>query len=292
MKRNVSRLVLPHEKATALMQSVVVTDVEKVVMPLSMHSGKNAIPVVSVGDHVYVGQLIAKEDGDVSSPVHASVSGTVTAIEPVKTMGKTVDAIVIASDGKNEKDPSIKAPVVNNVDEFLQAVRDSGLVGLGGAAFPTWSKLAAVKKAKINTFLINGAECEPYLTSDTRTMMEDGKYIEMGIEYLRKYTGEEKYVIGIEKNKPEAIALLRERFAKDDSVVVEELDSYYPQGAKQVLLYNVTGKVQKPGTRLADLGVLIINVTSLAKLAKYMEDGMPLIDRCVTVDGSAVNKPD
>ena len=161
MKRNVSRLVLPHEKATALMQSVVVTDVEKVVMPLSMHSGKNAIPVVSVGDHVYVGQLIAKEDGDVSSPVHASVSGQVTAIEPVKTMGKTVDAIVIASDGKNEKDPSIKAPVVNNVDEFLQAVRDSGLVGLGGAAFPTWSKLAAVKKAKINTFLINGAECEP-----------------------------------------------------------------------------------------------------------------------------------
>ena len=291
MKRNVSRLVLPHEKATALMQSVVVTDVQKVVMPLSMHSGKNAIPVVSVGDHVYVGQLIAKEDGDVSSPVHASVSGTVTAIEPVKTMGKTVDAIVIASDGKNEKDPSIKAPVVNNVDEFLQAVRDSGLVGLGGAAFPTLSKLAAVKKAKINTFLINGAECEPYLTSDTRTMMEDGKYIEMGIEYLRKYTGAEKYVIGIEKNKPEAIALLKERFAKDDSVVVEELDSYYPQGAKQVLLYNVTGKVQKPGTRLADLGVLIINVTSLAKLAKYMEDGMPLIDRCVTVDGSAVNKP-
>lgn len=291
IRKNVSKLKLPHNKHTAEMHSIIALPPKEVWLPMSMHSGKDAVPVVEVGEHVYVGQLIAREEGNISSPVHATISGTVSAIEPIKTMGKEVLAIKITGDGKMEKDPNLKAPEVNDVDEFLQAVRDSGIVGLGGAAFPTWSKLAACKKSKIKTFLINGAECEPYLTSDTRTMVEDGEYIAKGIEYLRKYIGAEEFVIGIEKNKPEAIKTLEERFKNDNSVKVEELDSIYPQGAKQVLLYNVTGMVQKPGTRLADLGVLIINVTSLAKLAKYMEDGMPLVDRCVTVDGEAVKEP-
>ncbi len=291
IRRNVSKLKLPHNKHTAELHSIVALPPKEVYLPLNMHSGKEAVAVVGVNDYVRVGQLIAREEGNISSPVHATVSGTVSAIEPIWSMGKEVMAIKIVSDGKMEKDPQLKAPTVTNVDEFLQAVRDSGIVGLGGAAFPTWAKLAACKKSKIKTFLINGAECEPYLTSDTRTMLEDSDYIAKGIEYLRKYIGAEEFVIGIEKNKPEAIAQLNELFKNDDSIKVEQLDSIYPQGAKQVLLYNVTGKVQKPGTRLADLGVLIINVTSLAKLAKYMEDGMPLVDRCVTVDGSVVEKP-
>lgn len=291
IRRNVSKLKLPHNKHTAELHSIVALPPKEVYLPLNMHSGKEAVAVVGVNDYVRVGQLIAREEGNISSPVHATVSGTVSAIEPIWSMGKEVMAIKIVSDGKMEKDPQLKAPTVTNVDEFLQAVRDSGIVGLGGAAFPTWAKLAACKKSKIKTFLINGAECEPYLTSDTRTMLEDSDYIAKGIEYLRKYIGAEEFVIGIEKNKPEAIAQLNELFKNDASIKVEQLDSIYPQGAKQVLLYNVTGKVQKPGTRLADLGVLIINVTSLAKLAKYMEDGMPLVDRCVTVDGSVVEKP-
>lgn len=291
IRRNVSKLKLPHNKHTAELHSIVALPPKEVYLPLNMHSGKEAVAVVGVNDYVRVGQLIAREEGNISSPVHATVSGTVSAIEPIWSMGKEVMAIKIVSDGKMEKDPQLKAPTVTNVDEFLQAVRDSGIVGLGGAAFPTWAKLAACKKSKIKTFLINGAECEPYLTSDTRTMLEDSDYIAKGIEYLRKYIGAEEFVIGIEKNKPEAIAQLNELFKNDDSIKVEQLDSIYPQGAKQVLLYNVTGKVQKPGTRLADLGVLIINVTSLAKLAKYMEDGMPLVDRCVTVDGSVAEKP-
>lgn len=291
IRRNVSKLKLPHNKHTAELHSIVALPPKEVYLPLNMHSGKEAVAVVGVNDYVRVGQLIAREEGNISSPVHATVSGTVSAIEPIWSMGKEVMAIKIVSDGKMEKDPQLKAPTVTNVDEFLQTVRDSGIVGLGGAAFPTWAKLAACKKSKIKTFLINGAECEPYLTSDTRTMLEDSDYIAKGIEYLRKYIGAEEFVIGIEKNKPEAIAQLNELFKNDDSIKVEQLDSIYPQGAKQVLLYNVTGKVQKPGTRLADLGVLIINVTSLAKLAKYMEDGMPLVDRCVTVDGSVVEKP-
>lgn len=291
IRRNVSKLKLPHNKHTAQLHSIVALPPKEVYLPLNMHSGKEAVAVVGVNDYVRVGQLIAREEGNISSPVHATVSGTVNAIEPIWSMGKKVMAIKIVSDGKMEKDPQLKAPTVTNVDEFLQAVRESGIVGLGGAAFPTWAKLAACKKSKIKTFLINGAECEPYLTSDTRTMLEDSDYIAKGIEYLRKYIGAEEFVIGIEKNKPEAISQLNELFKNDDSIKVEQLDSIYPQGAKQVLLYNVTGMVQKPGTRLADLGVLIINVTSLAKLAKYMEDGMPLVDRCVTVDGSVVEKP-
>ena len=291
-RKNISALKVPHHKNTAGMHSVRISPPKEVLLPMSMHSGQPAVPVVSVGDSVRVGQLIAREEGKNSSPVHATVSGTVTAIEPfVQDGGKTVLSIRIASDGKMEKDPNLAAPEVHDLDEFLAAVRSSGIVGLGGAAFPLWAKLDAVRRSPIQTVLINGAECEPYITSDNRTMVEHSDLIVKGVALLKKYIKAEQFIIGIETNKPDAIAEMNRVFADDPAVEVKPLKSVYPQGAKQVLLYNAAGLVVGEGQRLASLGYIIINVTTLAKMAYYMETGMPLVDRCVTVDGSAVKEP-
>ena len=291
LKKKLSRLKVPHNKHTAGASSVRVAPPPEVLLPTSMHSGQPAVPVVGVGDAVRVGQLIAREEGAISSPVYATVSGVVRAIEPYDAGGSGVRAIRIESDGRMEKDPSVAAPEVHNLDEFLAAVRASGIVGLGGAAFPLWKKLDAVRHGPIRTVLVNGAECEPYITSDTRTMLEQSAYVVKGVNLLREYLKAEEFIIGIESNKPEAIEEMRRAFSGDAAVKVLPLESIYPQGAKQMLLYNATGKVVEAGQRLASLGVIIINVTSLAKMAQYMEDGMPLVDRCVTVDGSAIAKP-
>ena len=291
-RKNISALKVPHHKNTAGMHSVPISPPKEVLLPMSMHSGAPAVPVVSVGDHVRIGQLIAREEGKISSPVHATISGTVTAIEPIQLgSGRPVLSIRIESDGKMEKDPAITPPQVSDLDSFLAEVRKSGIVGLGGAAFPLWAKLDAVRRSPIKTVLVNGAECEPYITSDNRTMVENSAYIVKGVELLRTYLKAEEFIIGIEENKPDAIEEMRRVFAGDSSVNVMPLKSVYPQGAKQVLLYNATGKVVAEGQRLAELGVIIINITSLTKMAQYMEDGMPLVDKCITVDGSAVKEP-
>lgn len=283
-KRKISSVHVPHCKSTQDMHSVVVPTPESVTIPMLMHSGVPAVPIVSVGDHVYVGQMIAKEgEGRVSSPVHASVSGVITAVSE--------KSISIQSDGKLEKDPEMMAPKLETLDDFLNGCRLSGIVGLGGAAYPLHGKWEALRKNKIDTILINGAECEPYCTADNRTMVEDADHIKMGIEILKKFSGANKYVIGIEENKPEAISHLREVFKNDADVEVKPLKSVYPQGAKQVLLWNATGKVVAAGQRLASLGVIITNVTTLAKMARYFETGMPLVDKCISVDGSAIANP-
>lgn len=289
--RNISRLKVPHNKHTANCESVRIAPPDEVLLPMVMHSGQAAVPVVQVGDHVRIGQLIAQEDGAISSPVYATISGDVTAIEPYDAGGRKTSAIRIKGDGLMEKDPAVAAPQVTDLDSFLAAVQKSGIVGLGGAAFPLWKKLDAVRRNHIKTVLVNGAECEPYITSDTRTMLEHSDMIKSGVELLRKYLQAEEFVIGIEKNKPEAIAEMKRVFDGDSTVRVLELDCVYPQGAKQALLYNATGLVVQAGQRLASLGVIIINITSLAKMARYMVDGMPLVEKCITVDGSAVAKP-
>lgn len=283
-KRKISAVHVPHCKATQNMHSEIVAPPESVTLPMSMHSGVPAVPVVSVGDHVYLGQLIAKEgEGRVSSQIHASVSGTVSAVSE--------KSVSIKSDGKMEKDPEMKAPKLETLDDFLDGCRRSGIVGLGGAAYPLHGKWEALRKNKIETILINGAECEPYCTADNRTMVEDAEHIKQGIEILKRFAGSKEYVIGIEENKPEAITHLTEVFKDDPAVIVKPLKSVYPQGAKQVLLWNATGKVVAAGQRLASLGVIITNVTTLAKMARFFETGMPLVDKCISVDGSAVKNP-
>ena len=283
-KKKISAVHVPHCKSTQDMHSVRIAPPDSVTIPMSMHSGVPAVPVVQKGDHVYIGQLIAKEgEGRVSSPIHASVSGTVSEVSE--------KSISIKSDGKMEKDPEMKAPKLDTLDDFLDGCRKSGIVGLGGAAYPLHGNWEAVRKNKIDTVLINGAECEPYCTADNRTMVEDADHIKSGIEILKKFVGAKEYIIGIEANKPEAISHLTEVFKDDSSVEVKTLESVYPQGAKQVLLWNATGKVVAAGQRLASLGVIITNVTTLAKMALYFETGMPLVDKCVSVDGSAVKNP-
>ena len=291
-KKSISSLKLPHYKSTANKASVKIAPPEEVLLPMNMHSGQAAEPVVAVGDYVRVGQLIAREEGRNSSPVYASASGTVNAIEPYESeSGRSTRAILIKSDGKMELDPGVKPPEVHDLDSFLAAVRASGIVGLGGAAFPLWAKLDAIRRGPIKTVLINGAECEPFITSDDRTMVEHSQLIVKGVELLKTYLHSEEFILGIENNKPGAIAEMQRVFADDPSVVVKPLKSVYPQGAKQVLLYNAAGLVVEEGQRLASLGYIIINVTSLAKMAEYMETGLPLVDRCITIDGSAVKEP-
>ena len=297
-KKNISSLHLPHNKHTAGCKPEQIAAPKEVLLPMDMHSGGLAVPVVSVGEYVRVGQLIAKEDGRFSSPVHATVSGTVAEIMTIsRPGGKEVQAIRIENDGKMEIDPSVKAPVINNCDEFLQAIRESGVVGLGGAAFPTWAKLNEMRNEEytVDTVLVNAAECEPYITSDHRMMIDHPELIVKGVEYMRQYMNEylkdARFVICIEKNKPDAIAKMKEVFAGKDYVEIQELKAIYPQGAKQVMLYNATGRVSIAGKRFPYFHAIIINVSSLAKVAEYLSTGMPLVERIVTVDGPAVKEP-
>ena len=297
-KKNISSLHLPHNKNTAECVPVKIAAPSEVILPMDMHSGHVAEPVVNVGDYVRVGQLIAREEGRFSSPVHATVSGTVKAIEPIlRANGKEVLAIYIENDGKMEISETVKAPVINNCDEFLQSLRESGVVGLGGAAFPTWAKLNEMRNEEytVDTVLVNAAECEPYITSDHRMMVDHPELIVAGVEYLRnhmyEYLKDAKFKICIEKNKPDAIAVLKEAFAGKDYVEIVELKAIYPQGAKQVMLYNATGRVSIAGKRFPYFHAIIINVSSLAKVAEYLSTGMPLVERIVTVDGPAVEKP-
>lgn len=298
MKKEISSLHVPHNKHTAGCEPVRIALPREVVLPMNMHSGHDAVPVVAVGDHVKVGQMIAREEGRFSSPVHASVSGTVTEIGTMDTAkgGKTT-TIRIESDGKMEVDDSVRPPVLTDCDSFLQAIRDSGMVGLGGAAFPTWAKLNEARNPDyhVDTVLINAAECEPYITSDHRMMLSHPDWIADGIEYLRKYMSDylsgAVYKICIEKNKPDAIEALKKTFADKPYVQIQELNAIYPQGAKQVMLYNATGRVAVAGRRFPSFGALIINVSSLALTAHYLKTGMPLVERIVTVDGPAVAKP-
>ena len=298
MKKDISSLHVPHNKHTAACEPVRIETPGEVVLPMNMHSGHDAVPIVQVGDHVKVGQLIAREEGRFSSPVHATVSGTVVEIAPMETAnGKGTLAIRIESDGKMEVSEQVKVPEFTDCDSFLQAVREGGVVGMGGAAFPTWAKFneATNPDYKVDTVLINAAECEPYITSDHRMMLAHPELIADGIEYLRKYMGqylgEAVFKICIEKNKPDAIQVLKETFADKDYVQIQELKTIYPQGAKQVMLYNATGRVPVAGKRFPSFGALIINVSSLAKMAEHLNTGMPLVERIVTVDGPAVEKP-
>ena len=283
---------VPHRKNTAGSCAVKMAVQGEVLLPVLQHIGAPATPIVKKGDEVKVGQKIAEANGPVSSPVYASVSGTVVGIEPyMRANGALIDAIRIKSDGLMISLESITPPKVTDFDSFAAAVRESGVVGLGGAGFPTTVKIEGAKRTGVDTVIINGAECEPYITSDTRTMLDGGAYIKSGVELLQKYLQAERYIFAIEKNKPECIAAMRELFAEDASVEVKPLPALYPQGAEKVVVYNTTKRVIPEGKLPADVGVLVINVTTLAKIAEYVITGMPLVEKCVTVDGSAVASP-
>ena len=283
---------VPHRKNTADMPAVRMPDPSTVTILMSQHIGAPANPVCKAGDRVFVGTLIGEAGGFVSAPVHSSVSGTVKKLDTyLLPNGRECVSVTIESDGQNTPDESITPPTVTTFAELSAAIRASGLVGLGGAGFPTSVKLDPSKIDKIDTLLLNGAECEPYITSDTRTMIDDAEYVREGVKAILDLSGIPNAIIGIESNKPECISKMQEVFAGDERVKVASLPSTYPQGGEKILIFNTTGRAVPEGALPADVGVLIMNVTSVAFLAKYLETGMPLVEKCVTVDGSAIKNP-
>lgn len=286
------RTRVPHYKNTAAMSPVAIEPPKTVTIPMSQHIGAPATPVCAVGDTVYVGTLIGEASGFVSAPVHSSVSGTVKKIDlQLMSNGKNGTVVVIESDGLMTPDPDIKPPVIESFADLSAAARAAGLVGLGGAGFPTSVKLDPGKLDVLDTLVLNGAECEPYITSDTRTMLDRASDIREGVELILKHSKIGKVYIGIEKNKPECIAKLREVFADMPEVEVAPMPDTYPQGAEKILIYNTTGRVVPEGGLPSDAGVLVMNVTTVATLAEYVRTGMPLVKKCITVDGSIVKEP-
>lgn len=284
---------VPHCKNTAEMTPVRMTPPQSVLLPTSQHIGEMATVVVKAGDEVKVGQLVAEAAGNVSANIYASVSGKVVGIENYLTpAGKTVPAVRIESDGLMTVSESIAPYEVCDLDSLIGAARACGLVGLGGAGFPAAVKLEAARQGNVKSIVINGAECEPYITSDTRTMLDRTDDVEFGIRLLEKcIPSVERILIAVEENKPSCIKKLKEAFDGDARVKIVPLPPKYPRGAERVVVYNTTGVVIPEGKLPADVGVLVFNVTTLATLAKFVKTGMPLVEKCVTLDGSAVKSP-
>ena len=291
-KKRLSGVHAPHRKNTAGLPPVRMPAPAQLTIPMSMHIGAPAKPIVKAGDNVKVGQLIAEAGGFVSSPVYSGVSGTVKKLDSVlMANGTYVSAVIIESDGKQETAETVSPPHVNNLQEFLDAVRMSGVVGLGGAGFPTAVKFAVKDLSAIEAVIINGAECEPYITSDTRTMLDDSDLVWEGVLLLKKYLEAKRIVFGIEHNKPDCIELYKKLASDITGVEVKSLPPMYPQGGEKMLIYNVTGRMVPEGKLPIDVGAIVINCTTLAAIARYIKTGMPLVEKCITVDGSAVREP-
>ena len=267
----------------------------EMVYPLSQHIGAPAKPVVAPGDRVLMGQQIAEPDGVISAGICSSVSGTVKKIEPRMTvMGETRDAIVIENDGQYtpvegfgaKRDYKSLSP-----DEIRKIIRDAGIVGMGGAGFPTAVKLTPKNPESIDTVIINGAECEPYLTSDHRLMLERPDELIEGLRVMLRLFPKAKGVIGIENNKPDAIKLLSEKLSGDPQISVQPLKTKYPQGGERMLIHAVTGRDIHSKMLPADAGCIVQNVATAIAVYQAVCCSTPLITRVMTVSGDGVNTP-
>lgn len=285
---------VPHRKNTKDKPAAYMTEVKTVTIPMSMHIGKPARPCVKVGDLLCVGTKIGEADGAVSSPIYSSVSGKVTKIKDfLLSNGTTCPAIVIESDGQMTPDPDVTAPKVDSREDLLCAIRESGVVGLGGAGFPTHVKFN-VDPGKVEYLIINGAECEPYVTSDSYTMENRGDDMAYALEQICKYYGIKNVIIGIEANKKKAIAAMKQLGDQVKSVcnfTVKVLPNVYPQGGEKVLVYKAIGRMIPVGKLPIDVGCIVVNCTTLAAIGGYLRTGMPLVKKCVTVDGATVKTP-
>ena len=282
---------VPHHKNTAETAPVKMTPPTEVLIPTSQHIGAPATPIVKVGDEVKVGQLIAQASGYVSAPVHASVSGKVVKIENcLFPDGREYPSIRIENDGLMTLSEDVVPPAVSDLDSLIEAARACGLVGLGGAGFPTSVKLDALKKGNIDTIVINAAECEPYITADNRLLVERMDDALLGIRILMKTLGVSHATLAIESNKEEAIEMLRERL-DGTGIMLRILRTKYPQGSEKHIIRAVTGREVPPGKLPGDIGCAVFNPASCAAIYDAVAKGLPLISRFVTISGSAIGNP-
>ena len=287
--KKLNSIKVPHNKNTQNSAVEKIPLPQSVKIPMCMNMGKPCTPTVKVKDTVAVGQKIGDCDVPFSVPVHSGVSGTVKSISDYRMIdGNNCKAIEIECDGLQTVSDTVKPPVITDRESFIKAVRESGMVGLGGAGFPTHIKLNP--KNKIDTLLLNGAECEPYITSDYRTMLEHPDEMLDGIRIVAKMLEIPNVIIGIENNKPEAVKILKEKTANDSNINVMSLPSLYPQGGEKVLIYNCTGKIIEEGKLPSDYGIIVMNVSTAYALDVYFKTGMPLVSRTVTVDGDIIKK--
>ena len=280
----------PEVKVTAEVAITTIDLPERVIIPLSQHTGAPSVPLVKVGDEVRVGTKIGEADGFISVPVHASISGKVVSIsDHPHPLGKPMPAIEIEGDGKDEwidlsgwKDLIDASP-----EEIRKAVREAGIVGLGGAAFPTHVKLSPPEGKSIDTVILNGAECEPYLTADHRLMLEHADEIVEGLRVIMRVLGASRGYIGIERNKPDAIEKMSEKVRGEASIEVFDLKVKYPQGAEKQLIKAITGREVPCGGLPMDVGCLVQNVGTAFAIYEALKSGKPLVERVLTVSGSA-----
>lgn len=281
-----------HHKETSEMETVRMPLPSKVIIPMLQHIGAPCMPLVKKGDRVLVGQKIGDSEKMIAAPVHSSVSGTVTDVKPMLySTGIEVMAVEIKPDGLQEVHESVVPPVCADRDSMLRHIRESGAVGLGGAGFPTAVKLSPPPDKVLDILVINGAECEPYITSDYREMIENPQGIVDGTKKVMEITGINQAFIAIEDNKPAAIERISSLISPEDGIEVVSLNARYPQGGEKQLIYAVTGRKVPAGKLPSDVGVLAQNVTTVSFIANYFNTGMPLIKKKVTVDGSAAANP-
>ncbi len=264
------------------------------VYPVSQHIGAPASPVVAVGDRVLKGQMIAEAGGFVSAPIYASVSGKVKAIAPhLNPTGGTVNSIVIENDGEYEE---VEYPAVKPLDEMtkeeiLNTIGNAGIVGMGGAGFPTRVKLSPKEPDKIDYIIANCAECEPYITADYRCMLEIPEKLVGGMKIILKLFDNAKGIFGVEDNKPDCIEKLRELTKDEPRIEVLALKTKYPQGGERQLIYATTGRAINSAMLPADAGCVVDNVATIISIYEAVAEGRPSMERVTTVSGDAVNEP-
>ncbi len=267
---------------------------EKVIIPMRQHIGALCVPIVKVGDTVYKGQTIAKSDAFVSSPIHATISGEIIDIsEYPHASGNKCLSIVIKSDGLDqwiEGIPLQRDWQKMEIKELNEIIKNSGIVGMGGAAFPTHIKLSPGPDKKIDTFILNAAECEPYLTADYRMMIEYSQRIVTGVNIIMKILGVNKGFVGIEDNKPEAVKVMEKAF-KGTNVDVVALPTKYPQGGEKMLIKILTDREVPSGGLPGDVGIVVQNVGTAVAICDAVVNGIPLIERVTTVSGDAIKEP-
>jgi electron transport complex protein RnfC len=267
---------------------------ERVVIPLSQHLGAPCKSLVTIDQEVKKGEMIGEPGGFVSAPVHASVSGKVIAIgEFPNAMGRFVHSVVIENDNKETWTSLKDTPEYRDLspDQLKEKVKEAGIVGMGGAAFPSVVKLSPPKEKPIDTVILNGSECEPYLTGDFRLMIERPREIIEGLKILMKILGVQRGFVGIENNKPDAIKALREAVGGEKDIEVHALQTKYPEGAEKMLIQVMTGRKVPPRALPMDVRVVVHNVGTAYAVYEAVRYGKPLIERVVTVTGEGIREP-